>query len=227
MVDILTDLANKYASDKGTEIPNDGRNHGPRLNFTPIYNEYFYKIRNDKLKIFEIGVGSGSSLKMWYDYFPNSKIYAIDLEDQSKHDNDRVKTFICDQSDCNQLENILKNIGDLDIIIDDGSHVVKHQQISLGFLFRFLKKNGQYWIEDLHTSDEIWQGRTLYGYDMSFKEDESTVVVLENFIKNKIFKSTFLTNENYYLTENISSMKIFDLPKTYWGINKLCLINKI
>jgi hypothetical protein len=34
----ITDLANKYASDKGTIIPDDGKNHGPRLNFTLVYD---------------------------------------------------------------------------------------------------------------------------------------------------------------------------------------------
>jgi hypothetical protein len=226
-MDKLTELANKYGSDKGTLAPSIGH-HGPRLNFTPKYSEYFEPIKNNKIKILEIGVGSGPSLKVWYDYFPNAEIYAIDIVSQKQHENDRVKTFVFDQSNRKDLENLIKNIGKLDIIIDDGSHVVKHQQISFGFLFEYMNSNGQYWIEDLHTSDEsVWKNKTLYGYDMSFNEGESTVDVINNFLKTKKFNSRFLTyEENEYLTQNISFCNLYDLPKTSYGFNKLALFIK-
>jgi hypothetical protein len=225
----ITDLANKYASDKGTIIPNDGKNHGPRLNFTLVYDEFISKYKNEPIKILEIGIGSGPSLNIWYEYFPKAKIYAIDVDDHSNKNNERVMTYVCDQSDKNSLEKLMDVIGKVDLIIDDGSHVIKHQQISLGFLFKYLKNGGQYWIEDLHTSDKtVWDGKTLYGYDMSFNDGESTVEVLESFNDEKIFYSPFLTNEeNQYLTQNILELKMFTLPTTHWGINKLCLIEKV
>jgi hypothetical protein len=226
-MDELTKLANKYASDKGTISPSVGH-HGPRLHFTTIYGDYMEKIRFNRLRILEIGIGSGPSLKMWYDYFPNSEIHAIDVANQSTMNNERVTTHICDQSKRNDLENLMEKIGSFDIIIDDGSHVITHQQISLGTLFKHLNKNGQYWIEDLHTSDaEVWQGKNLYGYDMSFNAGEDTVSVLENYIDTKVFNSPFLNeSENMFLTENVKECKMFELPKTMWGINKLCLLTK-
>lgn len=226
-MDKLTELANKYASDKGTISPQNGH-HGPRLHFTPKYSLHFEAIKEKKLNILEIGIGSGPSLKMWYEYFPNATIHAIDIANQQQHDNERVTTHICDQSSRDDLKKVMDKIGEVDIIIDDGSHVVNHQQISLGFLFKYLKNDGQYWIEDLHTSDRsVWQGKELYGYDMSINEGESTVEVLENYLNNKKFNSTFLSNdENDYLTENIKSMVIYDLPPTFYGFNKLCLIEK-
>lgn len=224
--DLLSEIANKYASDKGTRIPNDGGNHGPRLHFTPVYHRYMKDLRDKEITILEIGIGSGPSLKMWYEYFPKAFIHAIDVDDHSNKNNDRVTTHICDQGNRLQLENLIEKIGKVDIIIDDGSHVVKHQQISLGVLFKHLKANGQYWIEDLHTSDrEVWQGKTLYGYDMSTNIGETTVEVLEGYINTKKMTSPFLTLEELdYLNDNISVMEMFELPKTHWGINKLCLI---
>jgi len=224
----ITELANKYASDKGTVIPNDGKHHGPRLNFTLMYDQYMSKYRNEPIKILEIGIGSGPSLNIWYEYFTNATIYAIDVDNHSQKNNDRVTTYICDQSNRNSLEEVMKTIGEVDLIIDDGSHVIDHQQISLGFLFKYLKSGGQYWIEDLHTSDKsVWYGKTLYGYDMSFDDGESTVEVLESYDETKNFLSPFLTKEeNDYLTQNISELKMFTLPITHWGINKLCLIEK-
>jgi hypothetical protein len=224
--DLLSEIANKYASDKGTIIPNDGGNHGPRLHFTTVYNQYMKDLRDKEITILEIGIGSGPSLKMWYEYFPKAKIHAIDVDDHSNKNNDRVTTYICDQGNRIQLDKLMEKIGKVDIIVDDGSHVIKHQIISLGTLFKYLKEDGQYWIEDLHTSDgEVWQGKTLYGYDMSFKPGESTVEVLENYINNKTFNSPVLTaEENEFLNKKISDIKMFELPKTHWGVNKLCLI---
>ncbi len=226
--DLLSQIANKYASDKGTKIPDDGGNHGPRLHFTTKYSEYMESIRNEKLTILEIGIGSGPSLKMWYDYFPNATIHAIDVDNHANMNNERVTTHICDQSDRVAMFKLMESIGEVDILIDDGSHVIAHQQISLGFLFQYVKKGGQYWLEDLHTSDrEVWQGKTLYGYDMSIKEGESTVEVLEDYINTKEMKSAFMTKKEIsYLNENIVDMKMFELPKSHWGINKLCYIQK-
>lgn len=226
-IDELSKIANKYASDKGTIAPSTGH-HGPRLHFTTKYSEYMEEIKNKKLTILEIGVGSGPSLKMWYDYFPNSTIHAIDVDNHSNKNNDRVITHICDQSNRDNLKILMEQIGKVDIIIDDGSHVVEHQQISLGFLFQYVKDGGQYWIEDLHTSDrEVWQGKSLYGYDMSIEDGQSTVEVLENYINTRRFKSPFMNKEEIdSLNEGITDIKMFELPKTYWGINKLCYIKK-
>lgn len=217
MIDELTRLAIKYGSDKGDY-----------LGFTPIYNQYFQSIKDEKLNILEIGVGGGPSLKMWYEYFPNSQIHAIDVDDKSQHNNLRVKTYICDQSNRKQLKDVMSKIGTVDIIIDDGCHVVSHQQITLGFLFPYMNAGGQYWLEDLHTSDRsVWQGKTLYGYDMSISEKQSTVEVIEKYLEIKTFESPFLDpNENKYLTNNIKECKIFQLQRTHWGDNKLAYFRK-
>lgn len=217
MTDELTRLAIKYGSDKGDH-----------LGFTPIYDQYFQSIKNEKLNILEIGIGGGPSLKMWYDYFPNSQIHAIDVEDKRQHDNHRVKTYVCDQSNRKQLKEVMSKVGSVDIIIDDGCHVVSHQQISLGFLFPYMKDGGQYWLEDLHTSDRsVWQGKTLYGYDMSIHPGQSSVEVVEKYIATKKFESPFLEQEeNNYLIHNIKECKLFQLQRTHWGDNKLAYFKK-
>jgi glycosyltransferase involved in cell wall biosynthesis len=224
-MDDLTRLANHYASDKGTIAPAVG-NHGPRLHFTPVYAKFFEALRQQPITMLEIGVGSGPSLRMWYEYFPRARIHAIDVLPQSQHNNDRVTTYICDQSDRVALGRLLAQIGPLDLVIDDGSHVVMHQQTSLGVVLPHLKSGGQYWIEDLHTSDRsVWQGKTLYGYDMSIDPGESTVEVLEDFMSQGRFNSPFLTaKENQFLTNAVTSCEIFELPATHWGQNKLALL---
>jgi glycosyltransferase involved in cell wall biosynthesis len=225
--DPLTVLANIYGTDKGTKVQNLGVHHGPRLFFTPIYHKYLGDMEFEEFNLLEIGIGSGVSLPMWSEFFPESHVYAIDVVDHRGKNTSKITTSIVDQSNRDQLREYSKDKS-FDVIIDDGSHVISHQQISLGSLFENLEPGGLYFIEDLHTSDlSVWNGKTLYGYDMSCEPENTTVRVLEDYIRTKEFKSPFLTeDENRYLTDNIESLKIYDLPKTMWGENKIAVIEK-
>jgi hypothetical protein len=135
-------------------------------NYIPNYVELFENKRNVVKKVLEIGIGSvengqmggvvssgyktGNSLKCWSEYFPNSTIYGIDIFKHEELNTNRIITFQADQSNEQDLNNLIKNINDdLDIIIDDGSHDGYHQAFSFLFLNRFLSKEGMYVIEDI------------------------------------------------------------------------------
>ncbi len=225
----LTDLANFYKIDKGTLIPDDGMHHGPRLHFTTVYDRELQSWREREIKMLEIGVSTGFSLKMWTDFFPRASVYGIDIFDCSQHDSNRVKTFICDQSDRDDLLRCSSQMEDLDLIIDDGGHMMKQQQVSLGILFQRLKPGGIYFIEDLHTS--YWPYgpyQDLYGtlLDINPERTNTTVKMLENLAEGRA-ESEFLTeSERKYLEDNVSECRIFDLPTTEYGPNKLAMIKK-
>jgi hypothetical protein len=208
---MLTDIANKYDTDKGSRC-----SHNPPLNFTPIYEMMLGKMREKPLKILEIGVANGNSLRMWAEYFPKAHIFGADIDDKSYLNTDRIKTFRCDQSDRESLKRLIAQTGDVDIIIEDGSHVVMHQQLTLAMLKPHTK---MYWVEDLHTSDPLWQGQNLYGYDMSFPDGYDTVSVLMDYIATGVFNSPYLNNEeNARVT---GDCQIFELAPTKWGANRL------
>ena len=72
----LTDLANKYGTDKGT------RECGTRHDYTLTYEKFLEPLRNNTLNLLELGVvmegtGGGHSLKMWYEYFTRASLYAL------------------------------------------------------------------------------------------------------------------------------------------------------
>lgn len=139
----LKELADLHGTDKAVSF----------LNYPPLYDALFTPIRDRQLKILEIGVQRGKSLRMWYDYFPNAHIYGYDIlkaRRLRRFNRDRITTFSGDQSKREDLNRFIQaHGGDFDIIIDDGSHVSDHQFISLGSLFYYLKKNGWYFVEDL------------------------------------------------------------------------------
>jgi len=121
-------------------------------NYTKFYSMFFDKIRYDSINLIEIGVWNAASLKMWEEYFKNGNIYGIDYEDKSQYDAGRVKTIIADQDKPVQLFDICNELPRPDIIVDDASHLSKHQISSFVTLFPLLKSNGLYIVEDCLTS---------------------------------------------------------------------------
>ncbi|MBI3316625.1 MAG: class I SAM-dependent methyltransferase [Candidatus Omnitrophica bacterium] len=143
MLNLLDELAIKHGTDKSS------LHH----NYTEPYFQIFQPLRQKKLKLVEIGVYNGSSLRMWEDFFPNAEIYGIDLDPKAMaHQKGRIKIALGDQNDENFLQRFQKKVGKIDILIDDGSHRPEHQLKSLNCLFPSLLKNGIYVIEDLCSS---------------------------------------------------------------------------
>jgi hypothetical protein len=62
----MCEIAKKYGTDKHVH------------KYTKIYHELLKDKRNDSVNLFEIGIYMGNSIKMWYDYFNEGKIYGID-----------------------------------------------------------------------------------------------------------------------------------------------------
>jgi hypothetical protein len=146
----LTEIMNTNQTDKGTVM-------GEAHSYTPRYERWFSSMRDKPLRLLEIGVCDprfpGASLQGWYEYFPNATIFGYDIVDAHHFDNERIHTFVGDQSSPADLTRFAEfSAGAFDIIIDDGSHQDRHQQASLAFLFPHVKPGGQYVIEDLHVS---------------------------------------------------------------------------
>lgn len=138
----LDELALKHQTDKSS------RGHY----YTRWYEPYFEKLRDKELKILEIGVLHGCSLKMWEEYFSRSKIYGLDIMDLKHLKTDRTEILQGSQSDRNFLESISSLYGPFDIIIDDGSHQSSDMRASFQVLFPLLNNNGYYVVEDLCTN---------------------------------------------------------------------------
>ena len=141
----LDTLARQYNTDKSSLYHN----------YTRLYAHYFEKYRNQAITFLEIGVLKGDSIKMWLDYFPSATIIGLDINVMLNHiipeSSGRLILVQGDQEDAKCLQKLGETYGPFDIIVDDGGHTMKGQQISLQILFPFLKPNGIYAVEDLHT----------------------------------------------------------------------------
>jgi len=169
--------------------------------FIELYEQIFFPLRDKPIKFLEIGIFKGGSIEVWQDYFPKAKIYGIDIRDYSELDSARVKTGIADQADREQLAAFIEQSGkDFDVILDDGGHKMWQQQISFGFLFKYLKPGGFYIIEDVHTS---FPDRYV-DFGVEEGEQNTTYQMIKKFIRSAVVESEYLTPEEIkYLAENI------------------------
>jgi hypothetical protein len=107
-------------------------------------------IKSTSKNILEIGIANGESLKMWKEYFDNSTIYGWDILDLQHLSEERIKTFIVNQGNQEQINNFFEyNDIQFDFIIDDGSHYLNDQIVSLFNLFYHLNSGGIYIIENM------------------------------------------------------------------------------
>jgi len=118
-----------------------------------IYDRHFSRFRNKKITILEIGVYKGGSLEMWRKYFgQNCEIIGIDINPLcERFENDYTRIFIGSQEDRDFLRDLKTKIPKVDILIDDGGHMMNHLRITFDELYDWVAENGVYLAEDLHT----------------------------------------------------------------------------
>jgi len=192
--------------------------------YTTHYKTHFKKFRFKRINLLEIGVGGyaepyigGKSLRMWKRYFPFGKIFSLDIYDKSALQENRIKIFRGSQVDKDVLDTIVNEMGSLDIIIDDGSHINEHVIETFGLLFPKLNDGGIYVVEDTQTS--YWKD---YGGDSENLKNPATLM---NYFKNlidslnnkEIVKADYL--QSYYDKKIISMHFYHNLIFIYKGDN--------
>lgn len=194
-------ICNKNGTDKGDAKPNGNC-------YADFYQNWFENIRETCQSIIEIGVDNGASLSTNYEYFPNAEIIGMDIVDKSIYENERIKTIILDQSSVEDLDDFCNANKILyDIILDDGSHDVSHQQQTFGKFFKLVKPGGLYIIEDLGTSYFSLKEK-LYGYEQTQDKINNDTI---KFLNQRPFYSPWISKEDLdYINENLEYVSIFD-----------------
>ncbi len=143
----LGDLALKHVTDKGP----GGHN------YTTLYEQYFGPMRNNKIRLAELGFASGGSAWMWHDYFPNATFWFVDINPQ--HDKLPPRSTLSDRDQADPEGPTEAIVGGLfDIVIDDASHLSDKTVASFKVWWNALKPGGLYVVEDLCTSYWAFHG---------------------------------------------------------------------
>tara|TARA_R110000744_G_scaffold211711_2_gene330825 strand:- start:2085 stop:2801 length:717 start_codon:yes stop_codon:yes gene_type:complete len=196
---------NLHDTDKGDKGPNG--NH-----YANWYENWFLSIKDKVNDVCEIGVDNNSSLLAMADYFPNANFIGLDLLDKSKFNTERITTQILDQGSTEHLNQFIYDCNfkklQFDIIIDDGSHDVGHQQSTFGKFFQLIKPGGIYIIEDMGSSYLVPNISEMYGnIQTQLKSKNNTI----DFLNDRPFNSFWISNKDIdYINKNIDYVSIFD-----------------
>jgi len=208
----LTELCCKFKTDKCSNLHN----------YIEIYENYFAPLRESTEKLFEIGILSGASHLMWKEYFHKAEIYGIDIEDCSHLEEKGIHTFIADQANRDHLKNFIRNYGEqYDIIIDDGGHSMEQQQVSFGFLFKYVKPGGLYIIEDVHTSLKNYYD----GFGVKADGSNNTFRLIIQYMATGNIKSEYMSQQEInYLRSNIANCNMVYITTSSHSM--MCIIKK-
>lgn len=160
----LCAIMTSYGSDKG-----EGRH-----NYTTLYSKLFSPWKNEKIYVFELGIGTnneeilsnmgaegkpGASLYGWSLFFPEAQIYGADIDKRILFEDTNIQTFYCDQMNKKSIQELFQNesLKDIyfDIMIEDGLHTF---EANLNFLLSSihkLKKGGFFIVEDLSAAARV------------------------------------------------------------------------
>jgi hypothetical protein len=112
-------------------------------------------MRKRDINFCEIGIENGASLQMWRDYFCNAHIYAMELYDHKIQDCMNldlkdVHIYKMDASDVNNINAVFGETNKLfDVIIDDSSHILQHQNNIINTVSKYISSGGILIIEDI------------------------------------------------------------------------------
>ncbi len=123
------------------------------------YERFLNPFREKHIRLLEIGVGGyddptsgGASLRMWREYLPKATIAGIDVFDKRGIEIDQVRCYQGDQTDLAFLTSVVEDMGGIDVVIDDGSHLNADVIRSFECLFPLLSDHGLYFVEDVETA---------------------------------------------------------------------------
>ena len=220
----LNFLCEFFNSDKGEKFKN--QYDKPSINnkkevvshgYAKIYEKYFYKYKEKELNIIELGSFYGNASAALFFFFKNSQIYSADINpDMYVYSSKRLENFFADTSSRSSIENdiIKKNIK-FDLIIEDASHMLKDQIISLFILFKILKPGGYFIIEEVDFPEKR--------EDMRANQEFPDLKTILKKINNKEnFESKYIKqDEKSYFLNNV------DFIKFYRGnINEFAIVKK-
>jgi hypothetical protein len=141
-VESLTTIFDRSTSDKNSSFHNYCRQY-----------DYLVRSYRDKpIRLLEIGIFKGESLKIWREVFPLAEvIVGVDIDSKCKQYEDSAKHIYVEIANATLPETVTtlnEKYGPFDVIIDDGSHRNCDVIQSFELLFPLLSDKGLYIIED-------------------------------------------------------------------------------
>ena len=220
----LNFLFEYFNSDKGEKYINQYTHPSKRDNiriaahgYSKFYEKVFLEFKDKKINVLEIGSFYGNASAAMFFYFRNANIFGADINpDMFNYTSKRITSFFVNSSSISSIQNNIlnKNIK-YKIIIEDASHMLKDQIISLFYLFPILESGGYFIVEEL----DFPETREDMRIGQEFPDLKS---ILKNILKKQDFNSKYIDQnlKNYFL-DNVETIEIFR-----GNINEIAIIKK-
>lgn len=138
----LDEICRGTTCDKSTDY------HG----YSTIYENHFEPRRYEIGSVLEIGVQFYNSIRAWLQYFPNARVYGVDVwECPTDKPVERFKFYLGDQGDRAFWKQFKESTPKLDIVIDDGCHKAEEMHTSFDELWPHMNPGSCYCFEDTHS----------------------------------------------------------------------------
>jgi hypothetical protein len=220
----LNYLFDYFNSDKGNFFENQYAQPSKRNKekiqahgYGNFYNKHFKKIKDKKLNILEIGSFYGNASASLFFYFKNSFLYAADIfPDLFRYKSKRICNFFVNSAEEISIKQNIINIPvRFDIIIEDASHSLKDQIISLFLLFKKINSGGLFIVEELDFPD--------IRKDMNLKNEKPTLrEIIQKIKKDENFDSKYILPEDKeYFLNNLSDIEVYK-----GNFNEIAIIKK-
>lgn len=220
----LNFLFEYFNSDKGEKYINQYTHPSKRDNiriaahgYSKFYEKVFLEFKDKKINVLEIGSFYGNASAAMFFYFRNANIFGADINpDMFNYNSKRMTSFFVNSSSASSIQkNIIDKKIKYKIIIEDASHMLKDQIISLFYLFPILESGGYFIVEEL----DFPETREDMRIGQEFPDLKS---ILKNVLKKKDFNSKYIDQnlKNYFL-DNVETIEIFR-----GNINEIAIIKK-
>jgi len=156
-MDSLDTIAIRCQTDRASVFT---RTYAKPHDYARHYDYLFTPLRDQPVKLLEIGAAGGEGIQMWMGYFnnPDARFFGVDIVSNTNPFNTlgQFGTYFFNQGDQSSPTFwacwLADHGGDLDIVIDDGGHYNDGIITSFNALWPAVKPGGLYAIEDLGVS---------------------------------------------------------------------------
>ena len=220
----LNFLCEFFNSDKGENFINQYAQPSKRESkkiiahgYAKIYEKYLKDNKDGISNIIELGSFYGNASAAFFFYFKNAQIYSADINpDMYLYSSKRLENFFTDTSSRSSIEkNILNKNIKFDLIIEDASHMLKDQIISLFILFKTLKSGGLFIVEEIDFPEK----REDMRIDQDFPDLKT---ILKKIMNKENFNSKYINeNEKFFFLDNVETIEFYN-----GNINEVAVIKK-
>lgn len=153
----LDQLGIDHQTDKASQFT---RTYAQPHDYLRHMEKCFEPLRNQPIKLLEIGVGGGESIRTWLEYFPHAQIFGVDIVHSTNQWNTprsgahpRYTFAHGDQSsDFFWVGFLAAHGGNWDVLVDDGGHASNQIITTWKMMWPHVASGGYYCIEDLNTA---------------------------------------------------------------------------